>query len=65
MNKTTLQIETDLVKKVKEVAKEVNPHRNINSFADSAREAFIFYIKYHERELNHEKTGEILNDVRT
>jgi len=45
MSKTNIKIETDLIEKVKTIAENKFPLRNITSYAEATREALIDFIK--------------------
>ncbi len=51
MSYITLQLERDLIEKIKEIARNKFPLRNINSYAEATREALIEFVKKNRRYL--------------
>lgn len=57
---TTIQIDRDLMEKVKKIVKKKKPLRKINSYAEATREVLIDFVKKNQRLLsnNLSKTSE-------
>ena len=49
MSKTNIKIETDLIEKVKTIAENKFPLRNITSYAEATREALIEFCKKNKK----------------
>lgn len=57
---TSVQIDRDLMEKVKEIVKKKKPLRKINSYAEATREVFIDFVKKNQKLLSNSlpKTSE-------
>ena len=49
MSLITLQLDRDLIEKVKEIAQNKFPLRKINSYAEGTREALIEFVKKNQK----------------
>ena len=49
MSIITLQLDRDLIEKVKEIAQSKYPLRKINSYAEGTREALIEFVKRNQK----------------
>jgi len=49
MTITSVQLDRDLVEKVKTIVKKKKPLRKINSYAEATREVLIDYVRKHQK----------------
>ena len=59
MSITSVQLDRDLIEKVKEIARSKFPLRNINSYAEATREALIEFVKRNQKYLLGDQKSQI------
>ena len=63
MSLITLQLDRDLIEKVKEIARSKFPLRNINSYAEATREALIEFVNKNKKYCNQDSNQDQIETI--